>query len=390
MVLMSAISWDPVELAASFVQIPGTSGGEEEMAEAVEAAMRQLGYRSVVRDRFGSVIGVAGPAGPPSLLFDGHMDVVPAVGDWTVDPFGAEFRGGRLYGRGTADMKGALAAAVCGVAKASARDEIDRPVAVSATVLEETIEGVALGAVLDELEPEAVVICEPSSLAIQIGQRGRAEIIVSARGTPAHSATPERGRNPILLGARALDAMERLPLPMDRWLGKGLMVPTDIVSDPYPSISLIPAEVRIRFDRRTVVGEEAAGVLGVVQATLELAEPGVFSAAISEDEVMTYTGTKVSARRWLAPWLMKESHPLVRAAKQAVILAGLDAHIGAYSFCTNGSESAGARAIPTIGFGPGDAGMAHVVDESVPIDEITNAAEVYRQLSIVYTRRETT
>ena len=66
--------------------------------------------------------------------------------------------------------------------------------AVSATVLEETVEGVALARVLDDIRPEAVVICEPSDLAVQVGQRGRAELLVTVTGTPAHAAYPNGAR----------------------------------------------------------------------------------------------------------------------------------------------------------------------------------------------------
>ena len=77
---------------------------------------------------------------------------------------------------------------IVGVGAAAAR--LGRPVAVSSTVLEETIEGVALGEVLDLVEPDAVVICEPSSLQVKTAQRGRIEITLEARGVPTHAAHP--------------------------------------------------------------------------------------------------------------------------------------------------------------------------------------------------------
>ena len=190
----------------------------------------------------------------------------PDVLDISVDPFDPVIRQGRLYGRGATDMKGGLAAALVGVAAAGA--DLARPVAVSATVLEETIEGVALGAVLDAVNPSAVVICEPTGLGIRIAQRGRAELLLTAHGIPAHAASPERGRNPITLMAGALDRIGSMTLPTDAVLGPAMIVVTDIVSDPYPSISLIPSSVTSRFDRRILLGEEpgdvVAGLLEVV------------------------------------------------------------------------------------------------------------------------------
>src|SRR6266404_4971209 len=183
---------DAVSLTQQFVRTEGLSGAEDRMAALVESTMRALGYRDVERDEFGNVVGRVGPMGNrAALLFDGHMDVVKVVGNWSVDPFGGVIKDGRLYGRGATDMKGGLAAAICGVAAAARTGRLQREVAVSASVLEEVIEGVALGAVLDRLKPEMVVICEPSSLTVKTGQRGRIEIRLSVIGIPAHAAHPD-------------------------------------------------------------------------------------------------------------------------------------------------------------------------------------------------------
>src|SRR5665213_2106385 len=108
-----------IELTRALVQVGARSGEEGPVADVVEKAMRDLGYRDISRDRLGNVVGFVGPLGAPlSLLFDGHMDVVAVTGEWTVEPFAGVIRDQRLYGRGTTDMKGPLAAAICGVAEA--------------------------------------------------------------------------------------------------------------------------------------------------------------------------------------------------------------------------------------------------------------------------------
>jgi putative selenium metabolism hydrolase len=308
------------------------------------------------------------------------------VGEWTVDPFDPVIRDGRLYGRGATDMKGGLAAALVGVAAAS--PDLAKPVAVSATVLEETVEGIALGAVLDDVGPEAVVICEPTGLGIRIGQRGRAELLLTAHGIPAHAASPERGRNPITLMARALERVSSMALPTDGVLGPAIVVSTDVVSDPYPSISLIPSSVTVRFDRRTLLDE---GVDEVIAALLEAASGGdtdSFSVQVTSDVVETYTGRRLDARRFLPAWRLDVEHPLAVALVAAVEGAGVPVEIGVWGFCTNGSESMGVRGIPTVGFGPGSPEDAHIVDESVSVDEVRTATEVYRRLAAAYAGEE--
>ncbi len=345
--------------------------------------MTSAGFRDVFRDRLGSVIGIAGPDGDaPALLFDGHMDVVPAVGAWSVDPFRPVLRDGRLYGRGSTDMKAGLAAAISGVAAAAASGRLQRPVAVSATVLEETVEGVALGRVLDDLRPEAVVICEPSDLAVQVGQRGRAELVVTVTGIPAHAAYPERGKNPITLAASGLAALEQLVLPTDPDLGPAILVATDVISQPWPSISLIPSGVAIRFDRRTLVGETREDVLGAIAAALAAVDDGAFAVSITADPLRTYTGAALDAPRGLPAWRTDPAHWLPETASQAAKRVTGTSRLGVYDFCTNGSESAGARGMPTIGLGPGLAADAHTPDESVSVAQVQQAEQIYGQLAI--------
>jgi putative selenium metabolism hydrolase len=374
---------DAVELAGKLISIPGLSGAEADVADEVEQAMTSAGYRDVFRDELGSVIGIAGPeGGAPVLLFDGHMDVVPAVGTWTTDPFQPVVRDGRLYGRGSTDMKAGLAAAIAGVAAAAAAEALAQPVAVSATVMEETIEGVALARVLDVVRPAAVVICEASDLAVQIGQRGRAELLVTVTGSPAHAAYPERGTNPISLAASGLAALERLVMPADPDLGPAILVPTDVISEPWPSVSLIPSAVRIRFDRRTLVGETREDVVGAVAAALAVIDPAAFEVSVSAGSLAAYTGVTFDAPRWLPAWRMDSGHWLVDAASQAVTQVIGTSRVGVYGFCTNGSESAGVRGMPTIGLGPGVAADAHTPDESVSVRQVQQAKDIYEQLAI--------
>ena len=372
---------DAVELTQKLVRIPGVSGSEALMADTVEEVMRELGFREVVRDGLGAVIGIVGPEGAPTkLLFDGHMDVVPVVGDWSVDPFGGEIRDGRLWGRGSADMKGGLAAAICGVAAAAREGELAFQAAVSATVLEEVIEGVALGAVMDRLAPEAVVICEPTSLTLNIAQRGRLEVLLTIHGKPSHAAHPERGVNAIDFAARALRALDGMKPVSDPELGKGILVATDIISDPHPSISMLPNTVTIRFDRRTLVGETREGILEAMSDALRADNIGGFDLKVTDSEVSTYTEEAFSPERWLPAWRLDRDHALVRAALEAIRETGREPRLGVFGFCTNGAESAGVRKVPTIGIGPGAEADAHIIDESADVGEIAAAAEIYRNL----------
>ena len=372
---------DAVELTQKLVRIPGVSGQEGAVADAVEQAMRDLGYREVTRDSFGTVLGQVGPEGASTcLLFDGHMDVVPVVGEWSVDPFGGEIRDGRLWGRGSTDMKGGLAAAICGVAAAARSGVLKHQVAVSATVLEETIEGVALGSVMDRIDPQAVVICEPTSLELKTAQKGRLEMLLTIHGKPSHAAYPERGVNAIDFAARALRALDAMKPVTSEELGKGILVATDIISDPHPSISMLPNSVTIRFDRRTLVGETQEDILSAMRDALTADNISNYDLKVTDSEVSTYTDKAFEPVRWMPAWSLDRDHRLVAGAIDAIQEMGDEPRLGVFGFCTNGSESAGVRKVPTIGFGPGAESDAHIIDESVDIGEVAKAAEFYRNL----------
>lgn len=376
---------NPVDLTARLVRVPSLSGQEGPVADIVEETMRNLGYREVIRDRLGSIIGLVGPADAQvRLLFDGHMDVVPVVGEWCVDPFGAAVVDGRLYGRGSTDMKGGLSAAICGVVAAASSGRLLHQVAVSATVLEETIEGVALGEVIDAIAPSAVVICEPTGLQLKVGQRGRLEILIKFTGVPAHAAFPERGTNALSSMARAIAALEGIDVPVDPVLGKGILVPTDVLSTPYPSISMLPSSALVRFDRRTLVGETPEAVVSAIESRLSDWALSEFEVMISAGEISTYTGVTFVPQRVLDAWNIDRKHALVQAAVHALEQTDQGVDIGTFAFCTNGSESAGARNIPTIGLGPGAEDDAHTIDESVSLAEIGKAAKFYEKLALEF------
>ncbi|MGO3742174.1 YgeY family selenium metabolism-linked hydrolase [Kerstersia sp.] len=371
---------DVVALTQAMVRIPSLSGHEADMARLMAETMRAAGFDEVRTDANGSVLGIVGPAGTDiALLFDGHMDVVPVTGEWRFDPFGAEIHEGRLYGRGSTDMKGGVAAAICGVAQA-ARQGLTQRVAVSASVLEEVIEGHALAPVLDACQPAAVVICEPSKLQIRAGQKGRVEILLRFHGKPAHAANPHRGVNPLHAAARALTALESLPLPHDPVLGPALLVPTDIISDPYPSISMIPLSATLRFDRRTIAGESLDDVLAQIRAHLHQHGLRDFTLQVSEDTVSTFTGCHANPPRWLPAWRCEADSPLLQLTREAVRQSGREPVVGSWPFCTNGSESAGRRGIPTIGLGPGNEEDAHIIDESIALEQLHGATAIYARM----------
>jgi putative selenium metabolism hydrolase len=312
------------------------------------------------------------------------MDTVGVTDEsaWEHNPWG-ERVGDRLYGRGTMDMKGALAASIHGIA--TLRDRLPRGrVAVSATVAEEMIEGPATVQVARRVGADYVVIGEASSLNLVRGQRGRAEIRIETHGRPTHSSRPELGVNAAEAMVDVAAGLRALQPPSHPVLGKGILVLTDIMSTPYPANSVVPDFCVATYDRRMLPGETAESVLAPIREIVDraLAPRGAIGeVTIAEDDLQTYTGARIRAPNLAPAWFYDSDEPVVATSLAALRGAGINAQLSHYAFCTNGSGTAGALGIPTIGFGPGDETLAHQHNEYVELNELVEAARGYAAIA---------
>ena len=372
-----------VEFTRALVQTPSVLGHEQAMAARVREEMERLGFDRVTTDEAGNVVGVVeGRADGPVLLFDAHMDtvdVVPREG-WTRDPFGAALEGDRIYGRGSSDMKGALAAMVHAVAGLDREATAGRAV-VSASVGEELIEGAALRHVMQSVQPDFVVIGEASELHLVRAGRGRAEVVVETHGRPSHASTPDRGLNAVHVMRDVIAEIEALPMPTDPFVGGGVMCLTDLISVPYPAHSVVPSGCRATCERRLLPGETQATLFGEMREACARAGAADTTLHLATTDYQSYTGMRWDEPKWYAPWQTDESHVLVQQALGGLRRARFDSSMRSYQFCTNAAYSAGAAGVPTIGFGPSSEHHAHVCDEYLEVSQLTGAAAGYRAIA---------
>ncbi|MFQ3535969.1 MAG: YgeY family selenium metabolism-linked hydrolase [Aggregatilineales bacterium] len=376
-------------IAQSLVQIRSLSGDEGAVIERTAQWMRELGYDSLHIDECGNLVGVLYGGEGATVVYDSHVDTV-AVGDlsaWRYDPFGGMVTEGRLYGRGASDMKGSLAASLAALAYAKQDGVLRGTALVSASVGEEVIEGLAFSRVLERYAPDLVVICESTELRLVTAGRGRAEITLLTHGKSAHASTPQLGVNALKHMAKLVSALDELTPPEHVQLGKGILEPTEIVSAPFPSISVLPYQCRARYDRRILPGETAESILEPIQATiaaLATADP-TFHAEASVDvgSFTCYTGTTLHGKKFQMAWQTGAGNPFVRAAQAALKRAGQAAEMGHYNFCTNGSCAA-SIGLPVIGYGAGSETTAHIADEYLALDQLFGAAEGYYALGTAF------
>ena len=369
------------------VRIPSKSTQEKAMAERLAAEMARVGFRDVRLDRIGNVVGRIGSGSGRVLLYNGHMDTV-GVGDpatWTHDPYGAEIVDGVMYGRGTSDMKGALAAMVYG-----AKMLVDQGVPLhgelylAGAVQEEPCEGLGMQVLMEEegLLVDAVVLGEATDLHVARGQRGRLEVEVTVRGRSCHASAPHRGVNAIYGAARLLFGLEMLSgqLAEDRFLGPGTLAVTHI-ENTGGSRNVVPDTCTFFVDRRLTLGETETKALAEIQAVL-LREDVNATISVPDYTSTSFTGYEARSRAYYAPWALDRDHPLVQQVSKAVRTElGYRPTVSKWAFSTDGVYTMGVAGIPTVGFGPGEEKYAHTADEQIRLNDVYRAARGYARIA---------
>ncbi|KAF0964474.1 M20/M25/M40 family metallo-hydrolase [Rhodococcus sp. T7] len=375
-----------VDLTATLLNLIGAtsvSPAVEPAAKALSTLLTSSGFEVSVDD-WGNVIGRLDFGPGPVVLYDAHIDTVE-VGDrsrWRHDPVG-ELVGDLIVGRGAVDTKGPLVAAVHAARQLATGSDVTGSLIISGSVDEELAEGPSLGRILDQVTPDVVVIGEPSDNVLSIGQRGRGEVVVDITGASSHSAFPESGVNAVDVMAESLLALRDMPLLTDPNLGVGQLTLVSIQSSPYPSQSTVPAGCVAVFDRRTVVGETEDEVLAEIRAVVEpIAHRHGAGAVVrlARASWRTWRGHEVDAPVFAPAWHQVADSWPVRAVVPALDGRGFDSRTTTWQFCTHGSESAGRRGIPTIGYGPGRPDVAHTADEAISLSELRQGVDGYHAI----------
>jgi succinyl-diaminopimelate desuccinylase len=256
-------SLDVLELARALVQRPSVTPIDAGALSVMEAALTPLGF-TCRRMPFGEVDNLYARRGAdgPNLLFAGHTDVVPP-GDptaWTFPPFAGEVANGELHGRGSADMKGGIAAWTAAVAAVLARGEVPGSLSLLITGDEEGPAEHGTKAVVAQLRAEgervdACVVGEPSSVSllgdtIKVGRRGSLNAWITARGLQGHVAYPDRAANPVPVLIEFLAELQgrRLDEGHAPFPPSNLEVTSVDVGNPAGNV--IPAEATARLNIR--------------------------------------------------------------------------------------------------------------------------------------------
>lgn len=365
------------EILARLVAIDTTSANSnlplvDMIAERVERPGVRIHVQPTEDGAKANLLAVAGPWPSPDrggLVLCGHTDTVPAgEPGWRTDPFVLAEEDERLFGRGTADMKGFLALAVDAFAAVDA-DRLARPLALLFTHDEEVGTLGARRFVESWEEPGALprrtIVGEPTGLAVVRMHKGHARIRIEVEGIPAHSAYPHLGRSAIEPAARAILALAEL-----RETLAGERPPNAEFFEPVPFVTLNVGRVRGGVADNVVPDRCAIDVGGRPL-------PGTTAEDLVE-RIRDAVAPVLDGEAWSLA-LVNESPPMM-LDEDAELHRWLRAEVGqratgAVSFATDAGwlQRLG---LDCVVFGPGSIEVAHKPNEFVPLDELARAREV--------------
>lgn len=359
-------------------------GNEKAAAEILASALRKNDISSDLRPlepgRANLTARLKGSGGGKTLVFSGHMDTVPA-GDalWSCDPFGGEVSGGRIWGRGAADMKSGLAAMTMALVELSREGAALRgDLILAATAGEETDSAGAFAMVRDGSlkDAGAMVIGEPTGGRVVCAHKGALWLEVTCRGLSAHGSMPEQGVSAIDHMVRFINELNRgfrFRYEKDALLG-GPTFSLGTISGGS-AVNMVPDLCTLQVDMRTVPGQDHREILSDLKdifRRLEQDSPARFGLRVINDRDPVGTSPE---------------GPFVKLAldTSAEVFGGFRPPKGGTYFTDASAFLQGFETgFPVVICGPGEETEAHKPDESVAISQYLDSIRFYREMALRY------
>lgn len=385
-----------VAFTQALVRIPSvndSSNGRSEQpaAELVAAKMREFGWDVFVSDaapgRPNVVAVIDGGGGDgPTLMFEGHTDVVTegSLDEWTVDPFGAEIRDGKLYGRGSADMKSGVAAMIYAVRALQLAGPFPGRIKVCALADEE---GMMLGVhhFVDSglaSDVDGAIVCEPEAEEICPVSKGAVRFRVDFQGKMAHGAMPQHGRNPIVPAGEFLRVLTELQVSLQKrygsheHLGPTYVTPTVVTAGDIDQINVIPLKATVAADIRTIPGVDHDEL---IKFLTEQAHEIAAAADVKAEVIVPVNRPPVDTPL---------DNPVVASLAAAhTAVTGNEPVYGGVPGTTDGTILTVHGGVPSVVYGPGGKWIAHQADEFVEVDDIVRKTRVYAEAARRFLQR---
>lgn len=358
--------------------------GEEAAARWIEARCQEMGLEThfqVVEPGRPNVVALyPGVVSGPTLLFEGHTDVV-TEGDaslWTDPPFSATIRHGRIYGRGANDMKAGLVCALIATqAIIQSGVKLKNAIMIGA-VCDEEGQMIGIKHFVDQGwadQVTAAIICEPEENHLCIAQKGVMWLRATIQGEMAHGAMPLTGVNTVypmarfLMMVHSLEEREIAHHKADEFLGQPSITPNILRSPCHgePQNNVMPGSVETVLDCRLLPSQKPDQLIKQIELML--------AAATAIDHRLQYQLEVLELRH---PTRTERDEPVVVTLASAYRdLTGAEPIYGGVPGSTDGTILNARKGIPIVTCGPGDIYIPHHIDEWVSIDEIKLAARLY-------------
>jgi succinyl-diaminopimelate desuccinylase len=378
-----------VDLTIQLVQTPTENppGNEKVAAQFLKSILPKMGFKVKIllspKGRWNIVAEKRWGKGGRTLIFNGHLDVVPA-GDpsqWKYLPFQGKLYKGRIYGRGASDMKSGIASFIHALSMID-RSEISlhQGAVILHLVSDEESHGhQGMGFLTQRggIQGDAALVGEPTDLRPVIAHKGALWFRISTFGKSAHSAKPHLGVNAIEKMIKLMDRLNSLPLEKEHpLLGKPTLSIGTIQGGT--KINVVPDRCEIEVDRRMLPGEKKKEVLGEMKEILDSLQ--------SQDSLFQYRMDEID---FAEPSEVDPEEEIVRVGVEAIQeVVGKKPPLRAFSGFTDSRFYINQCHIPTLVFGPGDTNQIHTTDESVEVEALVHAAHIYGLILINYLSKE--
>jgi len=360
--------------------VPGAKG-EAAIADAIAQHLRQIGLDVEVQEAAPgrpNVVGVLEGRGPGrSLMLCGHVDTVGV--EAMAAPFDPVERDGRLYGRGSQDMKGGVAAMI-DAARVLAQEGLPAGRLIIAAVVDEEYESLGADALVARWRADAAVVTEPTDMQIAIGHKGFAWFEVETRGRAAHGSRPREGRDAIMRMGRVLHELERIDRALQRKRPHPLMGTASLhasIIGGGRELSSYPDRCTLKLERRTVTGETDASVRAEMDGVLERLRAADLEFEGSVTPLFSRPSYEVPPTHELPRALLSALSTLPGSAQPP--MPDKDRAFVGMSFWTDAAVL-GSAGIPSVLFGPGGAGL-HSVEEYVEVTDVLRCRDALAALA---------
>ena len=376
---------DEEELVALLVKLiraksENPPGFEEEVASVVKEYLESQGLSCAIYEKSrgrANVLCHIG-SGRPNLALVCHMDVVPAGAGWTKPPYEGVVEGGKVYGRGATDNKGALAAVL--VAAASVSDIVEKnsngTVTIAAVADEEQGNTYGVSYLVNEagFRPDYAIVCEPTSCkAVVVAEKGILRLKLKSRGKPAHGSRPEEGINAIVKLSKVLVRLEGFKMSYEEHpLFTAPTINVGVIQGGE-AVNIVPSECTCTLDIRYLPGQTPEKILAEIKALIE---------EVKKEDPQVDVEAEIT--EFEEPLLALQGNSLIKLLEECSMkVAGFKPVVKGMGGGTV-AKTLFKKGVLSVVYGPGDERLCHKADEYIEISQLKLASQIYAEAMLSF------